>query len=97
VDVKVTYTKLRQGDGMLLCSDGLYNMVKAPEMLGVVNGGGTLPDKCKSLLEKANENGGTDNITVIMAEVSGPGLPPADPAASVEVNEFREADFKARP
>jgi serine/threonine protein phosphatase PrpC len=47
------------------------------------------------LIDKANANGGSDNITVVMAEFSGPGLPPADPAAVVEFKEFNEEDFRA--
>jgi serine/threonine protein phosphatase PrpC len=95
VDVKVTYTKLRQGDCILLCSDGLYNMVKGPEVLSVLQGKDVLAAKCKTLIQKANEHGGTDNITLILAEFSGPGLPPADAAAGVEFQEFREEDFQA--
>jgi serine/threonine protein phosphatase PrpC len=93
VDVKVTYTKLRQGDCILLCSDGLYNMVKTPELLGVLVGKDGPAAKCKTLIQEANERGGTDNITLILAEVSGPGLPPADATADVEFQEFREEDF----
>ena len=93
VDVKVTYTKMRQGDCILLCSDGLYNMVKVPEVLGVLEGKDGPAAKCKTLIQKANEHGGTDNITLILAELSGPGLPPADAAAGVEFQEFREEDF----
>lgn len=95
VDVKVTYTKLHQGDLILLCSDGLYNMAKPPEMLSILRNNKPLPEKCKALIEKANEHGGTDNITMILADFSGPGLPPAAPAAPVEFREFREEDFKA--
>jgi len=94
VDVKVTYTKMRQGDIILLCSDGLYNMVKAPETLSVLQEKDALPAKCKALIQTANEQGGTDNITLILAELSGPGLPPADATAGVEFQEFREEDFK---
>jgi protein phosphatase len=94
LDVKVTYTKVRQGDGILICSDGMYNMVPQPEILEAVNSGAPLPDKCKSLIDKALAHGGTDNVTVIMSEFTGPGLPPADPAAAVEVKEFKEEDFK---
>lgn len=93
VDVKVTYTKMRQGDCLLLCSDGLYNMVKIPEILAVLEGTDALPAKCKTLIQKANEHGGTDNITLILAEVAGPGLPPAEVTAEVEFQEFREEDF----
>lgn len=96
LDVKVTYTKVRQGDAILLCSDGLYNMVPAPEILESVNSKESLPNKCKSLIGKANAHGGTDNITVILSEFTGAGLPPADPAAPVEFREFNEEDFKPR-
>ncbi len=97
LDVKVTYTKVRQGDYILLCSDGLYNMVSPSIMKRTINSDNTLANKCKSLIDTANENGGTDNITVIMAELTGPGLPPADTAAHVEIKEFNEEDFKPRP
>lgn len=95
VDVKVTYTKVRQGDCILLCSDGLYNMVKEPDLLSVLTGNEALPAKCRSLVQMANEHGGTDNVTLILAELTGEGLPPADPATSVEFREFHEEDFQA--
>lgn len=96
LDVKVTYTKVRQGDCVLLCSDGLYNMVELPDVLATLNTEEPLANKCKVLVEKANAKGGTDNITVIISEFSGQGLPPADPVASVEFREFSEEDFKPR-
>ncbi len=95
LDVKVTFTKIRDGDSILLCSDGLYNMAKKGEMESILHRKDSLPEKCKALIASANQNGGTDNITVILAEFSGPGLPPADPAAAVEYKEFREEDFAA--
>lgn len=95
IDVKATYTKLRQGDCLLLCSDGLYNMVNVQEIAAILEKDDPLPEKCRALVERANANGGTDNVTLILAKLSGPGLPPADPAASVELREFREEDFKA--
>ena len=91
--VKMTYCQLRDGDCILLCSDGLYNMVKPPSILSVVNGKDSLGDKCRTLVQMARDQGGTDNITVIMAEVAGPGLLPADRAAAVAAKEFREEDF----
>jgi protein phosphatase len=94
VNVKVTYTKIRQGDSLLLCSDGLYNMVLATDILATVKGTEPLANKCKSLIDRANAHGGTDNITVVMAEFSGPGLPPAAPTAVVEFKEFNEEDFQ---
>jgi len=97
VNVKVTYTGVRQGDSILLCSDGLYNMVPPNEIFAVMKGTETLASKCQSLIDRANANGGSDNITVVMAEFSGSGLPPAAPAAVVDVKEFREEDFTRHP
>ncbi len=94
VDVKVTYMKARSGDNLLLCSDGLYNMVKAPDILTLMTPEDALPAKCKALIDKANEHGGTDNVTLILAELHGSGLPPAEESAGVECLEFREEDFK---
>jgi protein phosphatase len=94
VDVRVTYTGVSQGDRILLCSDGLYNMVKMPELLSIANRQEGLAETCRMLIDKANENGGTDNITVILAEFTGTGLPPVDPAAVAEPREFSEEDFK---
>ncbi len=95
IDVKLTYTKVRQDDSLLLCSDGLYNMVDSDDILSVVNSSGSFADKLRTLTDKANASGGTDNITGIMGEFTGPGLPPADPEAGVELREFDERDFKA--
>jgi protein phosphatase len=93
VNVKVTYTMVCQGDSLLLCSDGLYNMVPAAEILATVKGVEPLADKCESLIRKANAQGGGDNITVVMAEFSGLGLPPAAPTAAVDFKEFKAEDF----
>lgn len=88
LDIKVTRSEARRGDRLLICSDGLYNMVNDPllEKYGVQPG--DLSSPCQSLIEEANAHGGTDNITVILAELSGAGL--ADPDAQVTVKEFVE-------
>jgi serine/threonine protein phosphatase PrpC len=96
VDVKVTYTQVHVGDRVLLCSDGLYNMVEFPEILAIAGGEGSLADRCKALIEKANANGGTDNVTVVLFELTGEGLPPADPAAQVDLREFGEGNSPRR-
>ncbi|MGO9270454.1 MAG: PP2C family protein-serine/threonine phosphatase [Terriglobia bacterium] len=83
--IEVNCTGLRQGDRILLCCDGLYNMVRIPEdAAAVVHGGESLAAKCQALVDRANEAGGTDNITVVLAEVEGTGLPPAFPSGEVE-------------
>jgi len=94
LDVKVTYTQVNQGDRILVCCDGLYNMVPETDLLEITSGGDGLSDKCAALIAKANANGGTDNITVVLAEFSGPGLPPAIPDSAIECKEFNEEDFR---
>jgi serine/threonine protein phosphatase PrpC len=97
LEVKVTCVRISQGDRILLCSDGLYNMVPQADLLANANREAALSDNCKALVDLANANGGTDNITVVLAEFSGQGLPPLDAATAVECKDFNEADFKPHP
>lgn len=59
---------LHKGDKILLCSDGLSNMVSDKEIYSIVSGEGSLSEKAWNLLCRANENGGKDNISVILAD-----------------------------
>jgi protein phosphatase len=57
---------LRFGDGLLLCSDGLWDMVHPADRLAALLAvGGDPPAICRRLLDAANEAGGEDNITVV--------------------------------
>ncbi len=68
-----------QSDVILLCSDGLSNKVTAASMQRIVNENlDELGAACAELVTEANENGGEDNITVILAKLSGDGLPPPE-------------------
>jgi len=96
LDVKVTYIRVNQGDRIMLCSDGLYNMVPEADLLDTASREDGLAEICHALIEKANANGGTDNITVILAQFSGQGLPPLDAGADVGCKEFNEEDFKSQ-
>jgi len=53
-------------DCLLLCSDGLSDMVEDQQILDIVNGAADPQEACDSLVDKANENGGDDNISVII-------------------------------
>ena len=66
---------LRRGDRLLLCSDGLTSKVKDEEIRGVLLSTPSLDAACTTLVELANARGGEDNITVVVAEMSGEGLP----------------------
>lgn len=68
-----------QDDVLLLCSDGLSNKVSAANMQKhVVENLEQLEQACAELVKEANENGGEDNITVILAKLSGDGLKTAE-------------------
>lgn len=69
VEVEVHKLAPRAGDVYLLCSDGLSNMLSDADMLQIVTAGKRdLERTCQTLIGQANENGGQDNITVILIE-----------------------------
>lgn len=59
---------LKECDCILLCSDGLTNMVDDVGISKILQTTDTLEEKTGRLIEKANENGGRDNIAVILVE-----------------------------
>ncbi len=61
--------QLQAGDTLLLCSDGLTDLVWNDEILALVRGAKNLEDAAKKLIDTANERGGHDNITVILLSV----------------------------
>lgn len=62
--------ELQTGDMVLLCSDGLTNMMDDETIRRIVRGGGSLKDRVEELVRVANQNGGKDNISVIVIEPS---------------------------
>ena len=68
IDVAVeTFTRLPEvGDTYLLCSDGLSNKLSALEMSHIIESSGDLDEAAKSLIQKAIQAGGEDNITVLL-------------------------------
>lgn len=67
VQVDVDELQLESDDKLLLCSDGLTNMVSDTEILSVLNTKEKLATMCDKLIETANRKGGKDNITVVLA------------------------------
>ena len=64
-----------QGDVLLVCSDGLSNKVSAASMQRIVTEHyDELQMACAELVKEANENGGEDNITVVIAKLTGDKL-----------------------
>ena len=60
--------ELNAGDTVLLCSDGLTNMVEDKTIQKIVRGKGSLKERAEALVKEANGNGGKDNISVIIIE-----------------------------
>lgn len=58
--------KINVHDILLLCSDGLWGMLNESDISDILMDTGTIMDKSNKLLNKANENGGNDNITLIL-------------------------------
>jgi protein phosphatase len=73
-------------DVFLLCSDGLSNKVSAAEMQRIViDSFDSLENACAELVKLANENGGEDNITVVVAKFMGEDLPEPDEEVKLEM------------
>lgn len=58
----------RQGDVYVLCSDGLTDMVSDADIARILAAGGGLDERARALVDAANEAGGRDNITVVVAD-----------------------------
>jgi protein phosphatase len=66
--------ELKSGDRVLICSDGLYNMVCDEDILSEVLSEQEPGRACESLIEMANGNGGKDNITIVMVLYKKSGI-----------------------
>jgi serine/threonine protein phosphatase PrpC len=67
--------QIRQGDMLLLCSDGLSGKLRNEEIRQIVaDSNGDLTAACSALVAEANYRGGEDNITVVLARFTGDEL-----------------------
>ena len=60
--------RLKKGDIIVMCTDGLTNMVEDEEIFHLVQGSRDIVEAAETLIDTAKENGGTDNIGVILIE-----------------------------
>lgn len=60
---------IKTGDIVLMCSDGLSNMISDTELEEIVREETSLEDRAKKMIALANQRGGKDNITVILARL----------------------------
>ena len=68
VEVDVLVLPVQEGDTILLCSDGLHGLV-ADEEISKVLQEQPPPEAAKALVNMANEHGGSDNVTVVIAKI----------------------------
>ena len=70
VEIDFFEVELSAGDIILMCTDGLTNMVDDDEILRIVRCGVDVPEIAENLIKMANHNGGKDNIGVVIIESS---------------------------
>lgn len=68
VQVALSRTSLQPGDLLMLCCDGLYKVVDEAEVKEILALPVSVQAKAESLVARANDHGGPDNITVVLAE-----------------------------
>jgi protein phosphatase len=83
VKVAMTAVELCKSDCLVICSDGLSNKVSPDDLREIILGVDDLTEVCKILIDKANERGGEDNITVVIARFDGEALHSATETNSI--------------
>lgn len=78
---EIAKATLQPSDVLLLCSDGLTKHVGEAELAQVLAERSEPAARCQKLVERANAGGGSDNITAVVASVSGPNGRAAPPTA----------------
>jgi len=68
-DVETHELSVEPGDSLLLCTDGLSNMVEDPEIEAILNEPSSVEARAERLITAANEAGGVDNVTVVVVDV----------------------------
>lgn len=69
VDVDVFTETLQRGDRLILCSDGLWEMVSDADIARLVGTAPNPQDVCEALIRQANDAGGEDNVTVVVVKL----------------------------
>jgi protein phosphatase len=87
VKADVRWLRLEDGDRVLLCSDGLTDMVDDPSIARCLSQNRESDSAAVALLELALRRGGKDNITVVVAQYA---IPSALPARAVDTADYPE-------
>lgn len=65
IEMDLFFKEYKKNDILLLCSDGVSNMLKEYEIYDIFNGAEDIQKACENLATKANDKGGLDNITAV--------------------------------
>jgi protein phosphatase len=68
IQVEFHHFRLADGDRLLLCTDGLSDMVPDPEVAAILGQHPGPQEAVQALVDKALERGGKDNVTVVLAQ-----------------------------
>ena len=74
------------GDAYILCSDGLSGMISDDEMRAIVSESPNIVDACRMLIQKANDQGGEDNITAVIIKIEEIADPVIEPKKATSVD-----------
>jgi protein phosphatase len=85
----VTFHPVQPGDVVLLCSDGLTQVLDDEEIVEAVGTMSELVELCEALVTSANDRGGPDNVTVVAARVHGPRLAGPDASEPLSVRRWK--------
>lgn len=69
IEIDFFHEELKSGDIVLMCSDGLTNMLEDEEISRILKSQDTIEERAEKLIEAANSNGGKDNIAVIIIDM----------------------------
>ncbi len=93
VEIDATPFDVKEGDIIVICSDGLYKMLPDKKLVALVRKGGSPAEIVARLIQEANAAGGVDNITVVFAAVGR--LPAAVPTVEAPVSPDMPGDVQS--
>ncbi len=99
VEIDLMEEEALAGDLLLLCSDGLSDLVEPGEILAKVTvNTGQLGAACQALVDLANDRGGVDNVTTMLVEIQAPNKAPVrtPPPRIAETAEIRSKPARRR-
>jgi serine/threonine protein phosphatase PrpC len=70
LEIDTYLQRLTKGSYLVLCSDGLWNQVTEQEIVDMIEGSSSSQEACDRLTERAIDQGGEDNITILVAEIN---------------------------